>query len=126
MLRNYFLTATRSLRRHLGFTTINVIGLGVGIAVSTLLLLFVRSELAVNEVFPNAERIYRIDSWHTDESSIRYIAAQPGMEAASVSWEVPQARASPGQRFGGPSGLHRRPSPRAATGSILISTRPTA
>ena len=77
MLRNDLLTAIRSLRRHLGFTTINVIGLGVGIAVSVLLLLFVRSEMAVNDLFPNAERIHRIDSWHTDASSIRYIATNP-------------------------------------------------
>jgi len=78
MLRNYLTTALRSLRRHWSFTTINVIGLGVGIAVSTLLLLFVRSELAVNDFFPNAERIYRIDTWHTDsDGSIRYIATNP-------------------------------------------------
>jgi len=78
MLRNYLTTALRSLRRHWSFTTINVIGLGVGIAVSTLLLLFVRSELAVNDFFPNAEHIYRIDTWHTDsDGSIRYIATNP-------------------------------------------------
>jgi len=78
MLQNYLRTALRSLRRHPGFTAVNVIGLGVGIAVSTLLLLFVRSELAVNDIFPNAEHIYRIDTWHTDsDGSIRYIATNP-------------------------------------------------
>ena len=68
MLRNYLTTAVRSLRRHLGYAAINVVGLGVGIAVSVLLLLFVRSELAVNDVFPNAEHIYRVDSWQTEGS----------------------------------------------------------
>jgi putative ABC transport system permease protein len=78
MLRNYLTTALRSLRRHLGFTVINVVGLGVGIAVSVLLLLFIRSELAVNDLFPNAERIHRIDTWRTDsDGSIRYIATNP-------------------------------------------------
>lgn len=78
MLRNYVVTALRSLRRHLGFTAINVIGLGVGIAVSTLLLLFVRSEMAVNDIFPNAEYTYRIDTWQTDsDGSIRHIATNP-------------------------------------------------
>ena len=78
MLRNYLTTALRALRRHLGFTAINVIGLGVGIAVSTLLLLFVRSELAVNDLFPNADRIHRIDTWQTDsDDSIRYIGTNP-------------------------------------------------
>ena len=92
MLRNYVTTALRALRRHWGFTTINVIGLGVGIAVSVLLLLFVRSELAVNDVFPNAERIYRIDTWHTDgDGSIRYIATNPVGE--TIKQETPGVEA---------------------------------
>ena len=66
MLSNYVTTALRSLRRHRGYATINVVGLGVGIAVAALLLLFVRSEMAVNDVFPDAERIYRVDSWQTE------------------------------------------------------------
>jgi putative ABC transport system permease protein len=78
MLSNYLTTALRSLRRTLGTTAINVVGLSVGIAVCVLLLLFVRSELAVNDVFPNAERIYRVDTWQTDsDNSIRYIATNP-------------------------------------------------
>ncbi|MFB6232026.1 MAG: ABC transporter permease [Salinibacter sp.] len=78
MLRNYVTTAVRSLRRHLGVTTLNVLGLGVGIGVSVLLLFFVRSELAVNDLFPSAERIYRIDSWQTDEEDrLRFISTNP-------------------------------------------------
>jgi len=78
MLRNDLKTALRSLRRHLGVTAVNVVGLGVGIGVSVLLLFFVRSELAVNDVFPNADRIYRIDSWHTDEGDkLRFISTNP-------------------------------------------------
>ena len=78
MLRNYLVTALRALRRHLGYTAINVVGLGVGIAVSVLLLFFVRSEMAVNDLFPNADRIYRIDSWHADEGDkLRFISTHP-------------------------------------------------
>jgi len=77
VLRNYVTTALRSLHRHLGVTTLNGLGLGVGIGVSVLLLFFVRSEPAMNDVFPNAEQIYRVDSWHTDDSSIRYISTHP-------------------------------------------------
>jgi putative ABC transport system permease protein len=78
MLRSYLRLAIRTLRRRLGYTTLNVLGLSVGIGVSVLLLLFVRSELAVNDVFPNAERIHRIDSWHTDgNSGPRFISTNP-------------------------------------------------
>jgi len=64
MLSSYLRTAFRALKRHSGSTSINVVGLGVGIAVTVLLLLFVRSELAVNDLFPNADRIHRIDTAH--------------------------------------------------------------
>jgi putative ABC transport system permease protein len=78
MLSSYLRTASRTLKRHPGSTAINVVGLGVGIAVTVLLLLFVRSELAVNDIFPNAERIYRIDTWRTgSDNSIRHIATNP-------------------------------------------------
>jgi len=92
MLRNYVTIALRSLRRRWGFTTINVIGLGVGIAVSTLLLLFVRSELAVNDLFPNAERIHRIDSWQTDsENQLPFISTNPLGE--TIEKEAPGVQA---------------------------------
>jgi putative ABC transport system permease protein len=92
MLRNYLTTAIRSLRRHLGVTTLNVLGLGVGIGVSVLLLLFVRSELAVNDLFPNAERIYRIDSWHTDgNSGPQFLSTNPLGE--TIEREAPGVQA---------------------------------
>jgi putative ABC transport system permease protein len=88
MLSNYVTTALRSLRQHLGYATINVVGLGVGIAVSALLLLFVRSEMAVNDVFPNAERIYRVDSWQTEGTpGPRQISTAPVGE--TLEREVP-------------------------------------
>jgi putative ABC transport system permease protein len=82
MLANYVRTALRALRRHLGTTAINVVGLGVGIAVSVLLLLFVRSELAVNDVFPDTERIYRLDRTSAAADGLpRFITTNPAGEA---------------------------------------------
>jgi putative ABC transport system permease protein len=60
----------------------------VGIAVSALLLLFARSEMAVNDVFPDVERIYRIDSWQTEGNpGPRQISTAPVGE--TLEREVP-------------------------------------
>lgn len=81
MLRSHLHTAVRSLHRHLGYAAINVVGLGVGIAVSVLLLLFIRSEWAVNAVIPDAERIVRLDSeWADADRGLPFLTAAPAGE----------------------------------------------
>ena len=62
MLKSYLTVALRSLRRHPGYAFINVFGLSVGLACCLLIFLYLRNELAVNTVFDEVERIYRIDS----------------------------------------------------------------
>lgn len=62
MLKNYFKVALRTLRRHPGYTAINVTGLAVGMACCLLILLFVRDELSYDRFHANADRIYRIVS----------------------------------------------------------------
>jgi putative ABC transport system permease protein len=81
MIGSYLKTALRALWRHRGTTVINVVGLGVGIAVSVLLLLFIRSELAVNDVFPNAERVARLDSeWADADRGLPFLTTAPAGE----------------------------------------------
>ncbi|MFB6098885.1 MAG: ABC transporter permease, partial [Salinibacter sp.] len=62
MLRNYLVTALRALRRHLGYSVINVLGLAVGMAACLLIALFVRHELSYDDFHKDADRIYRLVS----------------------------------------------------------------
>jgi len=62
MFRNYLLVAVRSLRRQAGFTLINVIGLGISMAVGLLLILFVREQASKDKFHEDANRIYRVYS----------------------------------------------------------------
>lgn len=62
MIRNYLLVATRSLRRHAGFTLINVVGLSISMAVGLLLILFVREQASKDKFHEDADRIYRVYS----------------------------------------------------------------
>lgn len=55
------LTATfRRLRNQPGYTSINLLGLAVGLAVSLLILLFVRHEISYDAHHTDADRIYRL------------------------------------------------------------------
>jgi len=60
MLRNYITVALRNIRKHKGFSLINIAGLAIGIASCLLILLFVRSELSYDRFHEKVERIYRV------------------------------------------------------------------
>jgi putative ABC transport system permease protein len=59
MLRNYFKVALRYLSKYKGYTAINVMGLGVGIACCILIMLFVKSEWSFDRFHTKSDRIYR-------------------------------------------------------------------
>ncbi|GAA4446928.1 ABC transporter permease [Nibrella saemangeumensis] len=63
MLKNYLTIALRNLRKHKGFTFINVFGLAVGLACCLLITLYVVDELSFDRYNTKADRIYRV---HTD------------------------------------------------------------
>ncbi|MEL6759386.1 MAG: ABC transporter permease [Myxococcota bacterium] len=62
MLRNYFIAAYRSLFKNPLYTTINVAGLGIGLAACILILLYVRGEFAFERWIPDVERIYQVNT----------------------------------------------------------------
>lgn len=60
MLKNYFKTGIRTLLRNKGFSTLNIMGLAVGLAVCILIFLWVQDELSYDRFHTNADRIYRV------------------------------------------------------------------
>ncbi len=60
MFKNYLKIALRNLRRHKGYTFINLAGLAVGMACCALMLLFIRHELSYDRFHKNARHIYRM------------------------------------------------------------------
>lgn len=73
MLRNFFKTAFRNIVKYRAYSMINFIGLTSGLALSLLIITYVRSELSYDRFHAKADRIYRL----------RY-AAPNGMELAST------------------------------------------
>ena len=60
MIKNYFKTAWRNLRRNKLFSFINILGLSIGIATCFIIMLYVQSELSYDRFHKNAGDIARI------------------------------------------------------------------
>ena len=57
MIRNYFITALRNINRHKGYSSINVIGLALGLACSFFILLWVQDERSYDQFLPERSTI---------------------------------------------------------------------
>ncbi|MBS1531651.1 MAG: ABC transporter permease [Bacteroidetes bacterium] len=62
MFKNYLKVALRNMRKNIGFSAINIIGLSAGLAVCLLIVLYVKDELSFDTYNAQAENIYRLDT----------------------------------------------------------------
>lgn len=62
MLKHYFHAALANVLNHKLFSVINILGLSVGLAASFLILLYVQHETSYDKHWPDAERIYRLNT----------------------------------------------------------------
>jgi putative ABC transport system permease protein len=69
MLANYFRVVHRNMKRHKGYSFINIAGLAVGMAATILILLWVRDELGYDRFHANADRIYRVVCSSNDDGT---------------------------------------------------------
>ncbi len=70
MLKNYLMIAWRTLRRHKGYSLINITGLAIGLACFILIGLWVKDELSFDRFHQKKDRIYRILNRTQDGQSI--------------------------------------------------------
>ncbi|MBK0379170.1 ABC transporter permease [Mucilaginibacter segetis] len=76
MVKNYFKVAIRSLMRNKVYTSINIIGLAVGIATCVLIGLFVKNEVSFDDNVLNSKQIYRLNEY------VHYDGTAPSLSAA--------------------------------------------
>jgi putative ABC transport system permease protein len=77
MLRNYLKIAYRNLVNNKGFSTINIVGLSVGMAVAMLIGLWVYDELSFNTYHQNQARIAQVLENQTLDKGIQTFGALP-------------------------------------------------
>jgi putative ABC transport system permease protein len=79
MFKNYFLTATRSIKRNFSYSILNVLGLTLGIASCLVIFLVVKNELGYDTFNQKASRTYRVTLNALDYNSNVSLAVAPAM-----------------------------------------------
>jgi len=90
MLHNYITIAFRNFYRHMGYSSINVFGLAIGLATSILISLWVVDELHYDTGYPDHDRIYQVmyNAVYTN-GDIQTSESTAGPLAESIMAEIP-------------------------------------
>ena len=92
MLKNYLITALRNIKRHKGYSFINIAGLAIGMACCILIFLWVRYEWSFDRFHENADSIHRtVISW-PHGSDTRWHWRTPPPLAAALKSGLPEIR----------------------------------
>ena len=89
MITHFVKVALRSLMRHKVYSSLNIIGLALGMACSILILLYVRFELSYDRYHENADRLYRLAT-RVEGASYDGIAKVTGPWGPAVKQELPE------------------------------------
>src|SRR5579864_1356242 len=90
MLKNYFKTAFRSLRRNKSYTFINVAGLSVGIAACLLLFLVIQYENSFDNFHQDRDRIFRVSMHFNTPDGITYTRGTCFPAGKQLALDYPQ------------------------------------
>ena len=105
MLKNYFKIVLRNIKRHKGYSFINIAGLVTGMACFILMMLYVYHELSFDKFHENKNRIYRIahQSPGNEYMGSDYYAVGPAPLAAALMEEAPEVDVA--TKFGFPRSI---------------------
>ncbi|SEM56877.1 putative ABC transport system permease protein [Mucilaginibacter gossypiicola] len=90
MFRNYLKTAFRTLRKNVGFTVINILGLALGLATCLMIVLYVADELSYDRFNDKANRTYRVnEDLKFGNNNVLYAVAMPPL-AQALKTDLPE------------------------------------
>ena len=78
MIKNYLTVAIRNLMRHKLYTSINVLGLAIGLACGILILLYIQQEFSVNRSHTLGDRIYKVIREERSSTQTTYSSGTSG------------------------------------------------
>lgn len=89
MFKNYVKTAFRNLKRHAGYSFINIVGLSIGMACFIFIALIIRGEFQVDKFHERADRIYRVTKIDNYSGEITRVALTQAPLAAALKRDFP-------------------------------------
>ncbi len=92
MFKNYLRTAWRNILANKLFTFLNVAGLAIGIGVCIILFAHVSYELGFDQMYSNAENIYRVNMETTAEYNYEVWPELPNSVGPALEKDIPQVK----------------------------------
>ena len=93
MFKNYLKMTLRNLKKHKGYSFLNIAGLSVGLACFILVLLFVQYEFRYEKHHVNADRIYRIIVEQNLGDRVFWANSSPVPLAETLARDLPEVEA---------------------------------
>ncbi|MCP4727591.1 MAG: FtsX-like permease family protein, partial [bacterium] len=90
MLKSYLKIAFRNIKRHMGYSSINIFGLAIGMTCCLLIFIYVMDEYSFDKYHENGDRIYRITTVSSIGNSTNHYATTPHVLAATLGGEIPE------------------------------------
>ena len=90
MLKSYFITAYRNIKRSKFYSALNIFGPAIGITCAILILLYVKQELSFDKHSRNYQRIYRLESDFNISGKATQAALVPVPMAPTLKDEYPE------------------------------------
>jgi putative ABC transport system permease protein len=90
MLRNYLKVVLRNIRRHAGYSFINIVGLALGMACCLMIALWVADELSFDRFHAKAADLYRVEENQSYSGRVYHVTVTPYPLAPALKAEVPE------------------------------------
>ncbi|MFT3911716.1 MAG: ABC transporter permease [Ferruginibacter sp.] len=93
MIKNLFLTALRNFKKNKFFSLLNILGLGIGMAVFLLIAQYVKFERSYEDFIPGRNNIYRVkvEGYNNQQQVIKSAENFPGVGPA-LKTELPEVK----------------------------------
>ena len=91
MFRNYLKIGFRNILKHKAYSFINIVGLAMGIACCSLIMLYIYDELSFDKFHTKADRIYRvIETRESPDQGLRHISMTAGPVKEALVQDFPE------------------------------------
>ena len=90
MIKNFLKITFRSLRRNKAFSTINILGLSIGMASALLILLWVQNELSFDRFYQKTDRLYKMYNRDKFDGELHSWNSTPKVMAPALKKDYPE------------------------------------
>ncbi|MCF8231988.1 MAG: ABC transporter permease [Bacteroidales bacterium] len=94
MFKNFLKIATRNFIRRKSFTFINVLGLGIGMAASILIAMWVFHEISYDEFHKDSDRIYRVERDMFFQGQRHIVPVTAATYGPALAEDMPEVKSS--------------------------------